>query len=101
LVYKGAGGWFAVRFVWAALRAWHGCNSILFLNATRRSINLFNGEQKLGGSKMTQNVQAPKTQIWRGRNSRQDSKQAHRKRLPCSQLAAMKAMPPTAIARPT
>ena len=32
---------------------------------------------------MTQKVQAPKTQIWRGRNSRQDGEQAHRKRLLC------------------
>ena len=65
-------------------RARHWGNSIVFLNAKRRSINLFHGEQKLeGGSQLIQNAQAPKTRIWRGRNSRQDNKQARRKGLLC------------------
>jgi hypothetical protein len=57
----------------------------VFLNAKRRSINLlFYEKQKLeGGSRLIQNVQAPKTQVWRGRNSRQDNKQARREGLPC------------------
>ena len=57
----------------------------MFLNAKRRSINLlFYEKQKLeGGSRLIQNVQAPKTQVWRGRNSRQDNKQARREGLPC------------------
>ena len=60
----------------AAPRARHWGNSIVFLNAKRRSINLFHGEQKLeGGSQLIQNAQASKTQVWRGRNIRQDNKQ--------------------------
>jgi hypothetical protein len=54
----------------AAPRARHWGNSIVFLSAKRRSINLFHGEQKLeGGSQLIQNAQAPKTQVWRGRTA--------------------------------
>ena len=56
----------------------------MFLNAKRRSINLYHEEQKLeGGSQLIQNAQAPKTQVWRGRNSRQDNQQVRRKGLLC------------------
>lgn len=68
----------------AARRARPWGISIVFLNAKRRSINLYHEEQKLeGGSQLIQNAQAPKTQVWRGRNSRQDNQQVRRKGLLC------------------